>query len=669
MSSQRAYAATALGALLQRRFISLWLARSASVPKATCSTQGVPINSSVIRQAPFHSRCRASKHAAPLLIRYLSTPSSAAPTPGPATVKVALPATSKGHRKRFKIDWTPEDDKLLRDLRLHHGKKWLEIGQALDRAPATCMTRFESTLNPELKEFWTAERDRTLDVLVSRSTSWPDIASELGVHRLACVERWRQLGLRDIVADTSAVPDPSATSSAEIATKRRKKREQSKPEQGSQDFPNQDILKGMREMVGSLRAVGPVDKDSDHQGWNALLKDEQRYEQHRSWKRKSRLDAFSQLYLMNPGWSAKEETILIQFVLKNGLGQWERVAKEHLGGRFTPNQCRTCWKNLDMPVVASLESNALHPEAHKGNPQHRDSIKNEMTENEQGVLPAQMRAPDKGDSVLSSEDGAKSRRQAFIWDKELSVRLQVVVLQAYKSRAIPIEEVNWLWVSTKVHPDATSRICKNHWKFLHPEYSPVNTPSASSHASVKVWTHEDVRRLEEGIRLVGPRKLKTIRDHFLPHMTKDDIMRQWFRISDKATIIDEEEYYRLLGAVEKVVFGINREGSGAILDRDPQSQDWIEVKRIMGSGWERMPCKRVWESSFQHLIRRTVWSAKEDNTLLRMVKFVGRDDWFTVAKAIQMGRTAWQCRLRWCQLLDPVQLDTSDLYVDGERYD
>ncbi|KAF9944157.1 hypothetical protein BGZ70_004978, partial [Mortierella alpina] len=432
-----------------------------------------------------------------------------------------------------------------------------------------------------------------------------------------------------------------------------------------------DVLKGVEEMVGSLRAIGQVNRDGDHQGWNALLKDEQRYEHHRSRKRKSKLDAFSQLYLMNPGWSAKEETILIQFVLNNGLGQWDRVARDHLGGRFTPVQCRTCWKNLDMPVVASLESKAAHQEAYEGSSQHRGGINNEVTGVERDAKPAEMRAGIEEDGVLSTEGISRSRKPAFIWDKELSVRLQAVMRQAYKSRATHMEEINWLWVSTKVHPDATSRICKNHWRFLHPESKPVTTPSATSHAAVKIWTHEDVRKLEEGVRLLGPRKLTTIRDHFLPHMTKDDITRQWFRISDKATIIDEEEYYQLLGAVEKVVIGTQGRTTGTILDRDPQSQDWTEVERIMGpgSGWKRMPCKRVWESSFQHLVRRTVWSPKEDSTLLRMVKFVGRDDWFTVAKAMQIGRTAWQCRLRWCQLLDPIQIDISELYVDGERYD
>ncbi|KAF9951747.1 hypothetical protein BGZ72_006792 [Mortierella alpina] len=623
-----------------------------------------------MRQSPFHSRSRSSKHAAPLQIRHSSSAPSAALILRPAATKPASTAASKRPRKRSKLDWTLEDDALLLDLRLYQNKKWLEIGQALDREPATCMTRFESTLNPQLKEFWTADKDHTLDSLVSRSKSWPDIALELGVHRLACMERWRQLGLKDVVAEAKTVAGQTTTPLAAAATKRRKQHEQIKREQRSQDVQGQDILKGIKEMVGSLRAVGQVDKDSDHQGWNALLKDGQRYEHYRSWKRKGRLDSFSQLYLMNPGWSAKEETVLIQFVLKNGLGQWERVAKEHLGGQFTADQCRSCWKNLDMPVVALLESKTSDRETHQEPRLRNDSVRTEAAEKEQDVRPVELHATDKEDGVILGKDGTKSRKQAFIWDKELSVRLQAVIHQAYKSRAMHIDEINWLWVSTKVHPDATSRICKNHWKFLHPEYSPVKTQSASSHAAFKVWTHEDVRKLEEGVRLVGPRKLTTIRDHFLPHMTKDDITRQWFRISDKATVIGEEEYYRLLGAVEKVVIGSQREASGAILNSEPQTQDWAEVERIMGpgSGWKRMPCKRVWESSFQHLIRQTVWSPKEDNTLLRMVQFVGRDDWFTVAKALQMGRTAWQCRLRWCQLLDPVQLGASDLFVDGEPY-
>lgn len=283
---------------------------------------------------------------------------------------------------------------------------------------------------------------------------------------------------------------------------------------------------------------------------------------------------------------------------------------------------------------------------------------------------------------------SSSKSEAFVWDKELSVRLQTLIRQAYKLKAIHLDDINWLWVARKIHPQATSRVCKNHWKFLFDR----------SASSAVVWHHEDVKRLEEGIRLLGPKKLTAIRDHFLPNMTKDDITRHWYKISDKATVIKEDEYYRLLEIVQDVRHGGDHKSETALpqdLTSAENSEEhsstsvsiaedvsWTEVARRMGAGWTKLPCKRVWESSFQNLVplgteinsspsrpsTKLSWTNTEDNTLLRMVKFVGRDDWYSVAKALQSGKSAWQCRLRWCQILDPVDLKTENLTVQGELY-
>ncbi|KAF8981630.1 hypothetical protein BGZ46_002490 [Entomortierella lignicola] len=690
-------------------------------------------------------------------------------------------------RKRPKLEWSPETDALLLELRTVHNKKWLEIGQQLGREPATCMNRFESTLNPSLKDFWTPDRDKKLDELVTSSKSWPDIAQILGVHRLACVERWRQLGLKELAQVGQIIPEESRNKRKE---KERLRQEQHQHLDVQHRMEAHEQLKKVRDISANLKAVEQVDKDLDRLSWNSLLKDDQRYSHYRSWKKKTRLDTFSQLYLMNPGWSAKEETILIQFVLRNGLDKWDIVAKDGLKGRFSAAQCRTCWKNLDMPVVASLDnadtlqqqqqsqaknnvasknipgSNASSSEKqtinltervfnyeeesawtkdqqihfwhlwnqhgqdwkaiaksmggnmsmasckkyftditkqfhqHSGDRNEGADGKQEDAERVQESikalartithdfkrLPRRLSFSEGGESsgTTDTTTGASgtpsavpssSRASVFIWDKELSVRLQAIIRQAYKSRAIHLDEINWPWVSRRVHPDATARICKNHWKYLH---------DASSQL---VWKHEDIKKLEEGIRLLGPKKLAQIRDHFLPHLSKDDITRHWFRISDKATIIDEEEYYRLLGAVHDLMSGtaqstvaaLNPDSSepnklqisqteGEQNNDDPQSHHWIEVEKKMGGGWKRLPCKRVWESSYQYLIKHANWTSTEDNMLLRMVKFVGRDDWFTVAKAMQTGKSPWQCRLRWSQLLDPVELDSNDLFVKGEKY-
>ncbi|KAG0249475.1 hypothetical protein BG011_009269 [Mortierella polycephala] len=718
--------------------------------------------------------------------------------------------SQKRPRKRPKLDWTPEADALLLDLRLTQGKKWLEIGQVLDCDPATCMTRFESSLNPALHDFWTEAKDQELDRMVTGTKSWSEISQKLGVHRLACVERWRQLGLAN--RNSSLLEDETFSEAAKMraaASRRKRKKEsqhlklqQKQPQTHHPSHSNQngqDPFKNMQTLIANLRSVDQVDKDFDRIGWNSLLKDEQRYGHYQSWKQKGHLEAFSQLYLMNPRWSAKEETVLIQFVLENGLNQWETIAKYRLGGRFTPEECRTCWKNLDMPVVTSLDHRDPHLQHHQGNSRISASSVPSTTEGSNRTSPSNPTAgriynyeeesgtwtqgqqrqfwhlwnqhglnwnviadgmgsgmtvascqkyyaditrylrraeaggsnivsdnvdnvagrvhqeserhngqdndseiqkkvrnlartitqdftqpPVKdslygeikdtsmesgGDAIKSTGSGAL-KKPAFVWEKELSVRLQAVVRQAYRSRAIHIDEINWLWISKRVHPEATSRTCKKHWKFLHD----ISPPGAAS--SPVVWSQEHIRKLEEGIRLLGPKKLGVVRDHFLSHLTKDDVTRQWFRISDKATVIDEEEYYRLLRAVKDCTKEITGPGidNGAVQsDHQQQLQlqvDWAEVETRMGprSGWKKMPCKRVWESSFQHLIQFTHWTEIEDSTLLRMVKLVGRDDWFSVARVLQSGKSAWQCRLRWCQLLDPVDLETGDLFIKGELY-
>ncbi|KAG0043278.1 hypothetical protein BGZ83_011636 [Gryganskiella cystojenkinii] len=530
-------------------------------------------------------------------------------------------------RKKPAVEWTPKADTQLLAMRLEQNKKWLEIGQALGRDPATCMTRFESTLNPVLSKFWTAAKDKELGKHVSALKSWPDIAQSMGVHRLACMERWRAIELQN----------RSETDPIKVA---RRRSEKDSTKTTSTLSPAANI---------NLKVVEQVDKDLDRSSWNSLLRGSQRFAQHGISKKKTVLGDFAQLHLINPRWSAKEETILIQFVLSHGLHSWDTVAKDQLKGRFTAAECRSCWKNLDMPVAKATSTDLSASRVN--NPTARK---------------------------FSAKD------DAFGWDKELSVRLQAVIRQGYKSKTVDLDDINWQWVARNVHPDVTSRVCKNHWKFLH---------ERSSSVSRVVWRHEDIKRLEEGIRILGPNRMTEIRDYFLPGMTKDDVMRHWYKISDKATLIDEEEYYRLLEIIQELrassdVQETSVNTSLAIVSAKTKISppasgiDWAEVAKRMGHGWTRLPCKRVWESSFDYLVLSGTdsksptlakatgldWTSNEDNMLLRMVKFVGRDDWFSVARALQLGKTAWQCRLRWCQLLGPVDLDTQDLTVQGEPY-
>lgn len=708
--------ATTKAVCFHSKFITLWFSHQPLTYIRKCdSRMNATLLRNIVSQHSNTPRPPASHTA------HRSSHSAAIAVTSPSNTGSSI---KKIIRKKPKIAWTPEADAKLLSLRVQDHKTWLEIGQALDREPATCMTRFESSLNPILQGFWTPERVSILEKLAESSKSWSDIGQTLGCHRLACLEKWRLLG--DGGVSSSDLAENASCGAVGISQPRvsRSKVEKGKDRAKDTEQPRQPLA--------SLKSVVRVDKDVDRQSWNSLLVDERRYHHYRVWKKSSREDSFSPLYLMNPGWSAKEETILIQHVLQNGLDDWEQAASERLVGRFTAEECRTCWKNLDMPVVTRLQDSLDKFIPEGAQREHATSalstssttaiLQNAIDRSASsvslpsdsgiGVLTKEQQSrfwclwqthgqnweriselldvvsPDdcrdyfttitknfKGSehevqektlklavamtvtvtpvsrvesvSVASGESSHQSsklqaRKPAFAWDKELSVRLQAVVRQAYKSRAIHIDEINWLWVSRRVHPDATSRVCKNHWKYLH-DGNQVS------------WRHDDLKRLEEGIRLLGPKKLSAIRDHFLPHMAKDDVTRHWFRISDKATRINVEEYYTLHQAV-----------------KEHGEDQWAAVEKTMSSvspGWKKLPCKRVWESSYQYLTTHSsFWTPTMDSALLRLVKFVGRDDWYSVAKALQSDKSAWQCRLRWCQLLDPVRLDSSDLTVGGNFY-
>lgn len=706
--------ATTKATCFHSKFNTLWLSHRPYIRKCNFRTNRIMLHNflSLHNNATNHQVSHAthrSLHSSSLI----STPSNTGST------------IRKNVGKKPKPSWTPEADAKLLALRVESRKTWLEIGQALDREPATCMTRFESSLNPSLRGFWTPERVSILEKLAESSKPWSDIGQTLGCHRLACMEKWRLLG--DVGTLSSDLSGNTSCSAVGISQPRVSRSKEEKRKEKVKDSEQ------LRQPLASLKSVDRVDKDIDRQSWNSLLVDERRYHHHRVWKKNSPEDSFSSLYLMNPGWSAKEETILIQHVLQDGLDRWEQVASDRLDERFTAEECRSSWKNLDMPVVTFLQDSL--DGKHTEGPQQDHTTSAASTSSTAVILPqditgrfaseaaltlgsggglltkeqqsqfwylwqmhgqnwtkisellhvvspddcrayfttitksfkgpkqevqekllklaAAMTAtvtptPNTGPAMEASWESThqssklQARKPAFVWDKELSVRLQAVVRQAYKSRAIHIDEINWLWVSRRVHPDTSSRICKNHWKFLHDD-------------SQVSWRHDDLKRLEEGIRLLGPKKLSVIRDHFLPHMTKDDVTRHWFRISDKATQINVEEYYTLHQAVKE--YG---------------EDQWAAVEKAMISvspGWKKLPCKRVWESSYQYLTTHgSTWTPTMDSALLRLVKFVGRDDWYSVAKALQSDKSAWQCRLRWCQLLDPVRLDSCDVTISGKIY-
>ncbi|KAF9162102.1 hypothetical protein DFQ26_003876 [Actinomortierella ambigua] len=658
----------------------------------------------------------------------------------------------KTKRSRITTEWDAELEKTLLAMRAS-GATWHEIAKRIGREPATCLHRYESTLNPHLAQIWTKDKVRDLDRLVSSGKSWTDIARLLGIHRLACMEKWRLMGQAELAVQTQTVQEWAEAKREHKKWQREQETQQQWQQLETDESATAAVVKDLRQ---NLRAMHGVDQEKDRRSWNELLRDDARYAHFRSWKKQAVSNSFSNLYLMNAGWSAKEEAILIQHALKHGLDRWDEVSAVALQGRFSPEECRSCWKNLDMPVampegdfeekmqdsgaagfneesidaptttaLTPLKGKAVEgatirtrewtsdqqvhfwylwheygedwaaiskaledrsPSACKayfqritslvcdsqGSVDDDDDEDNDENIGDGGVsakflvsqqadgsssgggevlrlaraithnFTRKWRRPkparSKADTLNEVVVADRKTRQSFVWTKARSVRLQSIMRQAYRRQkdggVTSLEDINWDWLARHVHPDVTGRVCRNHWKYLH-------------NMQVR-WTQEDIRRLEEGIRLVGPRRLTTIRQHFLPYMSKDDVTRQWFRISDRAAMITEEEYYTLLAAVEK--HGTER---------------WDLVESEMPSGWKRPPCKRVWESSFQHLIGKGGWTESEDRLLVKMVEMIGRDDWFAVAKAMQTRHSPWESRLRWCQLIDTVKLESPEITMGG----
>ncbi|KAG0212592.1 hypothetical protein BGX28_006028 [Mortierella sp. GBA30] len=102
---------------------------------------------------------------------------------------------SSAPRSRILVQWTPELDSRIRQLR-GQGQTWKEIGITLNMPPITCYRRYRSTIEPMLSNFWSLERIQQLRELVLGSRrSWKEIAQELAtgqkrISPMACQQQW-----------------------------------------------------------------------------------------------------------------------------------------------------------------------------------------------------------------------------------------------------------------------------------------------------------------------------------------------------------------------------------------------------------------------------------------------------------------------------------------------
>ncbi|KAG0379401.1 Myblike DNAbinding domain-containing protein [Mortierella sp. AD032] len=418
-------------------------------------------------------------------------------------------------------------------------------------------------------------------------------------------------------------------------------------------------------------------------------------------------------------WTTTEETALIQHVIKCGTRSWDEIAAT-LEGKHSAEECRAYWKFLDMPVIRhdqqlakwGSQREALFWRLWLENGSNFEEIARELTEESlkadnndisgrstttvydakdcENLFVARTKQLLKNGGASKDGDGegarkldedqlqkeyvaialAQSKPAPFKWNKEKSVTLQKIIRQRLKTRGVHINWINWKWVARHVGDGATAQRCSVHWRLLR-----------RADLEKDLWTNENILLLEQGIREVGVTfneedsisceptlaGFRAIQRFYLPGHGVESIQRKFFLLSDKATEVTVQEYMAIMEAVDeygehhwdKVVKRLRTLPSSS-----SASQDLSSVSRptssssSAGTGWTKAPCRRVWEASYKHHLLYTPWSSVEDFDLRESVEHLGQTDWTLISRFFP-GKTAWQCRLRWCQITDPLYQPSS----------
>ncbi|KAF9902568.1 hypothetical protein EC991_004779 [Linnemannia zychae] len=408
-------------------------------------------------------------------------------------------------------------------------------------------------------------------------------------------------------------------------------------------------------------------------------------------------------------WTTSEETTLIRHVIRHGTRAWDKIA-EALGGKHSAEECRAYWKFLDMPVVRhdrqpfkwGLLSEAQFWQLWLDKGSNFNEIASALTEESRrsdavdgtGGNATVFEAKDcenlfvartkhllgnagvHGEGSLNDDQLqkayvevalARSKPAPFKWNKEKSVTLQKIVRQRLKTRGVQIDWINWKWVARHVGDGATAQRCCMHWRQLR-----------RAEMEKDLWTNENILLLEQGIREVGPifnekdsasgeptlAGFRAIQRFYLPSHDVQSIQRKYFLLSDKATEVTVQEYMAILDGVDeygehhwdKVVKSLRALPSSSASSSQDSTSSLSKPSSdatATGTGWTKAPCRRVWEASYKHNLVYTPWSPTEDLDLRESVEHLGLKDWALISRFFP-GKSAWQCRLRWCQITDPL---------------
>ncbi|KAG0253997.1 hypothetical protein DFQ27_007099 [Actinomortierella ambigua] len=554
--------------------------------------------------------------------------------------------------------WTSELDEQLVQLRQQLGLSWREIGSKLCISHVACRRRYETTVWPERTRFWNNEREAELATYLHQGKDVEEIAAAMGenVHPMAVRQQAKAIVKQE--QRTKRLREQAVRHQRRDMAERARVGETWEVAQAGELSPatlerfytNEDwdrLLRGVDDDDGDGGGHG------DGHGPNVKESGLSREQLQEAWRQQQGT------------WTIEQETTLIQQVLQRGLGSsgkdgvdlWRKISSA-VGGGHSSVACRIRWKNLDMPVQQTVPIPAVEWPLERELAfwqiwrDERPEVRWDRVARALGEFVTAKECEQYFSSMTSKllsvsvpnfvvqrvyEERLERLSKAMVlgkggpllWTKRRSTQLQSLARVLYGPHWWRRRRLVWRKVARQM--GITKVQCRQHWAYLKSAFR-------------EEWTREEVEQLERGVRAHGE-DWAAIRQEFLPHRTVRAVRCKWFTISDHGAKVTVDEYMTLMGRVEAL-----REQQ----DRDDGRIDWSDVSSQL-PGWTPAPCRRVWESSYASLLEKTVFSAEEDLWLVSNMDPAAPQDWEAVPQQLDSTKLPWAYRLRWCQLMMPVE--------------
>ncbi|KAF9435603.1 Myblike DNAbinding domain-containing protein [Entomortierella beljakovae] len=520
--------------------------------------------------------------------------------------------------------FTPEiDAEIIRFRR--QNLSWATIGSKLGIPYRSCNRRYNTILDPGLNEHWSDEKLQRLEDLVAEGKSWLEISKSTGMSVSSCQVKWRM---------TTRPEGSNRNRVFDVVQSRVLMNVVKEHGEGDWKFNLREFMKslGGRDMA----KITPL--QLKHQYYNL-----QRKPQHT--------------------WSLDEETLLIQHVLKHGMREWELISEKVQS--HTPEQCKDKWLELDMkskePKTRAWYKNErgsfwrLYKIYGDNWTEIASQLKKRTPDNCKQLFERETTGLSREDPVeferkVKEIAEERSKYVTLIWKKQDSDRLWEVVerniIDSKNNRA------DW----TKIAEEMGMGLSPDQYKHHHYYLRLIKKNGGLSGA----WTKEDVQTLEKAVRELGHDWSRISRE-YLPNRNGKSLCHKYNSIRNKGAYITSEEYETLLSSVDRQEAKF-RKGFGDATESTLANftPDWKKIAKLMpGGSWTPEQCKDAYKSSFKNHLKNSTWTAKQDQTLLDMVKTLGRKNWIGIALRIPEKDT-WECRLRWAELQDPTRLKAED---------